>query len=223
MLVPFFTIPYSKDMSTRATATTPLSTPRAERTRTTILRAAGRLFGADGYTHVSMDEVAAAAGVTKPTVYAHFGSKEALFETLIGNVISPSNLGELPPAQTVEEVAEAMFEWSRNRLDWLLSDDPVGLMRAASAEGLRRPDWAQNLLAGFDFGAMERWLAELNDSGVLEVESPSTAAALLTALTKGTLFYPVMVAGQPITPRQERELLIREAVRVFLKAYTPSR
>ena len=208
-------------MSTR-TASTHLSTPRAERTRSTILRAAGQLFGNHGYTHVTMDEIAAEAAVTKPTVYAHFGSKEALFETLIGSVISPANLGGLPPAQTIEEVAAALFEWSRNHLDWLLSDATVGLMRAASAEGLRRPDWAHNLLAGFDFGAMERWLADLDEAGVLEVGSPSTAATFLTALTKGTLFYPVMVAGQPIATKEERDELIREAVRVFLKAYAPS-
>ncbi len=206
-----------------ATTSVPLSSPRAERTRASILQAASRLFSAGGYAQVSMDEVAAEAGVTKPTVYAHFGSKEALFETLITEVISRSHGGELLSAQNVDEVGEAMFEWSRNRLNWLLSDDTVGLMRAASAEGLRRPDWAQNLLAGFDFGAMERWLAELDDAGVLEVESPSTAAALFTALTKGTLFYPVLVAGQPITPEPDRDVLIREAVRVFLAAYTPKK
>ncbi len=206
-------------MPTTTLTPAPLSTPRAERTRSAILRAASRLFGTDGYAHVSMDEVAAEAGVTKPTVYAHFGSKEALFETLIRDVISRSHGADLAAAETVDEVGEAMFEWSSNRLDWLLSDDTVGLMRAASAEGLRRPDWAQNLLAGFDFGAMERWLADLDDAGILDVESPSTAAALFTALTKGTLFYPVLVAGQPITPKPERYVLIREAVRVFLAAY----
>ncbi len=208
-------------MSTTAAPSAPLSSPRAERTRAAILQAASKLFGADGYAHVSMDQVAAEAGVTKMTVYAHFGSKEALFETLITDVISRSHGAELAPAETIDEVGEAMFEWSSNRLDWLLSDDTVGLMRAASAEGIRRPDWAHNLLAGFDFGAMERWLADLDDAGVLEVESPSTAAALFTALTKGTLFYPVLVAGQPITPKPDRDVLIREAVRVFLAAHTP--
>lgn len=207
--------------ATTATKPTPLSTPRAERTRATVLEAAGRLFGADGYAHVSMDEVAAAAGVTKPTVYAHFGSKEALFESLISDVISRSHGDELAPANTVDEAGEAMFEWSSNRLDWLLGDDAIGLMRAASAEGIRRPDWAQNLLAGFDFGALERWLVDLDDAGVLRVESPARAAALFTALTKGALFYPVLVAGQPITPKRDRDVVIREAVRVFLAGHAP--
>ncbi|MEV0945562.1 TetR/AcrR family transcriptional regulator [Rhodococcus sp. NPDC049939] len=200
----------------------PLSSPRAERTRATIVRAATRLFGAAGYAQVSMDKVATEAAVTKPTVYAHFGSKTALFETLISDVIVRSHGAELAPARSVEEVGEAMFEWSRNRLDWLLADETVGLMRAASAEGIRRPEWAQNLLGEFDFGAMERWLADLDDADILDVRSPAEAASLFTALTKGALFYPVLVAGEPITPKPDRDVLIREAVRVFLAAYSPT-
>ena len=209
-------------MATMAVKSTPLSTPRAERTRATILRAANRLFGNEGFAQVSMDEVAAEAGVTKPTVYAHFGSKEALFETLIADVFSRSHGAELPPVQTIDEVGDVMAEWASNRLDWLLADDTVGLMKAASAEGIRRPDWAQNLLAGFDFGAMQRWLADLDTAGVLVVADPVRAASLFTALTKGALFYPVLVAGQPVTPKAERDVVVREAVRVFLAAHTPA-
>ncbi len=212
-------------MAPTATKSTPLTSARAERTRAAIGSAAAELFGAAGYGHVSMDDVAAKAGVTKPTVYAHFGSKEALFETLISEVISPSNDFVLPAVDvntTPEEVGAALFEWAQTRLDWLLGDDTVGLMRAASAEGLRRPEWAHTLIASFDFGAVERWLAELDAAGVLDVTSPGTAAAMFTALTKGVLFYPVMVAGAPITPKPDRDPVIREAVRVFLAAHTTS-
>ena len=37
------------------------------------------MFSARGYHAVSVEELAAAAGVTKPMVYAYFGSKEGLF------------------------------------------------------------------------------------------------------------------------------------------------
>ena len=56
--------------------------PTPER-RSTILEAAGRLFGAQGYDGTTVEEVAAAAGVTKPIVYRHFGSKERLYMTLL--------------------------------------------------------------------------------------------------------------------------------------------
>ncbi len=48
-----------------------------------ILEAAIDEFIAHGYAATSMDRVAAGAGVSKATVYSHFGNKEQLFEALI--------------------------------------------------------------------------------------------------------------------------------------------
>jgi AcrR family transcriptional regulator len=56
--------------------------PTLER-RATILRAAGPLFARDGYAGTRLDDVAAAAGVTKPILYRHFDSKKALYLALL--------------------------------------------------------------------------------------------------------------------------------------------
>jgi AcrR family transcriptional regulator len=48
-----------------------------------ILEVAGRMFAAHGYHAASMDEIAAQADVTKPLVYAYFGSKERLYVAYI--------------------------------------------------------------------------------------------------------------------------------------------
>lgn len=52
--------------------------PRAVREQQ-ILDVAGRVFAQSGYHAASMDEIAAQADVTKPLVYAYFGSKEELY------------------------------------------------------------------------------------------------------------------------------------------------
>jgi AcrR family transcriptional regulator len=52
--------------------------PRAEREQQ-VLDIAHARFAADGYAAVTMDDVAAAAGVTKPLLYAYFGNKERLY------------------------------------------------------------------------------------------------------------------------------------------------
>lgn len=52
--------------------------PRAER-EAQLVEIALERFARDGFHGVSVDEVAAAAGVTKPMVYSYFGSKEGLF------------------------------------------------------------------------------------------------------------------------------------------------
>ena len=43
------------------------------------------MFLRDGYLGANMDELTALSGVSKQTVYAHFGSKEALFVELVGS------------------------------------------------------------------------------------------------------------------------------------------
>ena len=44
-----------------------------------MLREAGAVFAARGYTAASMDEIAERVGVSKPMVYSYFGSKEQLY------------------------------------------------------------------------------------------------------------------------------------------------
>jgi AcrR family transcriptional regulator len=48
-----------------------------------LVEAAGRLFGQRGYDATRLDDVAAAAGVTKPILYRHFDSKKALYLALL--------------------------------------------------------------------------------------------------------------------------------------------
>ena len=61
--------------------------PRREQNRLNrerqILDAALKIFGATGYTGATMDAVAAEAGVTKPTLYSYFPSKESLFQAMM--------------------------------------------------------------------------------------------------------------------------------------------
>ena len=51
--------------------------------RELVVRAAARLFATRGYGGTRLDDVAAAAGVTKPMVYRHFASKKALYMALL--------------------------------------------------------------------------------------------------------------------------------------------
>jgi AcrR family transcriptional regulator len=56
--------------------------PTAER-RALLVEAAGRLFGERGYDATRLEDVAAAAGVTKPVLYRHFDDKQALYLALL--------------------------------------------------------------------------------------------------------------------------------------------
>jgi TetR/AcrR family transcriptional repressor of mexJK operon len=72
-------------MSVDSVKRTP-SGPRAELKRQAIVRAARELFLREGFG-VGMDTIAAEAGVSKVTVYNHFGSKGALFTAVITDAL----------------------------------------------------------------------------------------------------------------------------------------
>jgi AcrR family transcriptional regulator len=83
-----------------ATEASPRRLPRAEREQQ-VLDVAHARFAAHGYGAVTMEEVAADAGVTKPLLYAYFGNKEHLYLACM------ERAGDAMLATVVEAVAAA--------------------------------------------------------------------------------------------------------------------
>src|SRR3954452_8823415 len=65
--------------------------PRVAERRELIMEVAGRLFGEHGYDGTRLDDIAAAAGVTKPVLHRHFDSKRDLYLALL-----PRHRDDLP-------------------------------------------------------------------------------------------------------------------------------
>jgi AcrR family transcriptional regulator len=90
--------------------------PRAVR-EPQILDVAGRVFAARGYHAASMDEIAAQADVTKPLIYAYFGSKERLYVAYIersGRELLDRLRGATDPsAPPPERLREGILEFLR--------------------------------------------------------------------------------------------------------------
>jgi AcrR family transcriptional regulator len=59
---------------------------QGEATRQALLDAARALFGSQGYAATSLDEIVAAAAVTKGALYHHFADKESLFRAVFEQV-----------------------------------------------------------------------------------------------------------------------------------------
>jgi AcrR family transcriptional regulator len=85
----------------------------AQARRATIVEAAGRLFGERGYDATTLDDVAAAAGVTKPILYRHFASKRDLYLALLRRHRDdlPTFADAIPPAGPPEERVRAVLDF----------------------------------------------------------------------------------------------------------------
>jgi AcrR family transcriptional regulator len=82
-----------------------------------ILDVAGRVFAARGYHAASMDEIAAHADVTKPIIYAYFGSKERLYVAYIERVgqelLARLRAATVPTGPATERLHAGVLEFLR--------------------------------------------------------------------------------------------------------------
>jgi len=91
--------------------------PAPERRRQ-LLDSALDVFAAHGFHGASMNDVAEAAGVTKPVLYQHFTSKRNLFVELVedvgsqlGTLVAEATAGASTPHEQVERGFVAYFRW----------------------------------------------------------------------------------------------------------------
>lgn len=80
--------------------------------REQLLRVASTLFSQTGYDATTMDQVAQAAGVTKPLLYQHFDSKHALYEEIVttaaNSLLAQLALAASPQASPREKVERGL-------------------------------------------------------------------------------------------------------------------
>src|SRR2546425_11997665 len=89
---------------------------RSARKRRTIMEAATTLFLRNGYQGTSMDEIAAAAAVSKQTVYKNFADKEQLFsEIVLGVTVQADEFiaTVIPTLQDTDDVEQALDALAR--------------------------------------------------------------------------------------------------------------
>ena len=110
-----------------------------------ILDAARRVFLERGLSGASIDEIANLARAGKPTIYARFPGKEALFAAVVMRNVSAivgQFEGHAPTGRTIEE---RLTRFGVNLLDWALAGDTVDLMRVGISEARRFPDLADSV------------------------------------------------------------------------------
>jgi AcrR family transcriptional regulator len=109
-----------------------------------ILDAAGRVFLERGFRGASVDEIAEAASAGKPTIYARFPSKQALFAAVIERLVRRNtSLDAFSCAgSSIEQRLDALAALILTRV---LTPETIGLIRVAVAEARRFPDLATSV------------------------------------------------------------------------------
>jgi TetR/AcrR family transcriptional repressor of mexJK operon len=199
--------------------------PKDLEKRAAILEAAKRLFPQHGFEGTSMDAVAAEAGVSKLTVYSHFGGKEALFIETIHckcDGLLPHTLFNVDIAAPVRGqllgVARAFFAL-------MMSEGALGMHRTLVASSQQSPKLAKLF---WEAGPMrvQAALADMLDKEVaarqLDIADTRCAASQFFCLLKGEHHARMLFGcGRP-TPA-ETEAHLEATVDMFLRAYACDR
>ena len=199
---------------------------RSSRKRRAIIGAATVAFLEDGYRGTSMDAVAAAAGVSKQTVYQHFGDKERLFRELIAATVQSASD---PVYDEVRRLADSgrldhdLRDLARRLLRMVLQPTMLRLRRLVIAEARQFPDLGRvfyDLGPGRTIAALSDTFAELNRQGRLNAPDPGLAATQFNWLVMSAPLNQAMLLGQDDAPTaREIARWADNGVRTFLAAF----
>ncbi len=166
-------------------------------TRERILSEGAQLFVARGYHGVSMREVAAAVGVTKPALYHHYADKEALFLAILNGALA--GLAGVTEASKQQVGLRAQLYALIHALLISAPQQRVGLQLAGELKHIspdRRADFEQRYRKLW-MGGLSEMMNGAAERGEVRADLPSP---VLTRALLG-LLYP-LVSGAP-TPDPE--------------------
>ncbi|MEV0391053.1 TetR/AcrR family transcriptional regulator [Nonomuraea sp. NPDC050643] len=205
--------------STRSSAP---SGKRAERNRQAIVTAARETFTREGFD-AGMDLIAAAAGVSKVTVYNHFGSKEELFTEVIGQAMGEAHTTMAEVRARLAEtgdVREALLHTARALVIAATDPSRMALRNLVTGELRRFPELGEAYQrrgpaqSALGLSAVFRDLCE---RGQLAIPDFELAVIQFFSLT----IYPHLIVGSIGSGlRQDlADRLITEGVDLFLLRY----
>ena len=195
----------------------------AARREARIVEVATRLFIERGFDGTSIDAVAEAAGVSKPTLYARYQDKRALFEAVLQDRIREwlAPLSAATEAQALRasplDAATVLDELSRNLLDRSQAPGAAALTRCIAAQAMQFPNLAklayeEGWLRGVR--AVGGLLGVMAEQGQISVDDPEIAADLFLNLIMGRSSKQALYGVEVDPEAQEKRR--RAAVALFL-------
>ena len=190
--------------------------------RQAILDAAKRAFIDHGYSGASMEAIAEAAPVSKPTLYNHFKGKQELFAAVIASqcesllhTLSQTQTEPGDPAAGLKTIAGAF-------VDLIYSTEALSLYRLIIAEQPKFPELGELVYSSGPQPVLRQlsfYLTELNARAALDVPDVNTSSQLFLGMLKGDEHFRCLLGLQSGLNETAKQRLIDAAVSLFLKGH----
>ncbi|WP_185961428.1 TetR/AcrR family transcriptional regulator [Telmatospirillum sp. J64-1] len=188
--------------------------------REQILAAAREEFLEYGYAATTMDAVAARAGVSKATIYAHFENKQTLFGAMITNRCEQS-FDKLPvPRGDARSLRTELHALGLMMIRLIYAPEAIALYRVVIAESARQPELGEIFHVSGPARAMASLTAyfqKLKDKGLLAIPDARLTAEMFVGMLKGQDYMRRLLNMEEGGCRPED--LVEAAVETLLRAY----
>jgi TetR/AcrR family transcriptional repressor of mexJK operon len=188
-----------------------------------VLTTSWRLFLAHGVEPVTVDTIAAEAGVSKATVYAYFSDKRALFQEGVRR-----EMAKIETAQRIDDdtltgatLREVLIKFGTGIMSFLTSPGAIDFYGSLSAELRRDPELARMF---YDAGP-GRTLMNLSEilatplASDLAIADAKEAAEMLFGLWQGATNYQLMLGIDHDKVTESIKKRVTAGVDLFLNAY----
>jgi len=192
--------------------------------RAAVLDSAKRLFAQRGYDGVSMEAIAAEAGVSKLTVYSHFTDKDTLFQAAVRSKCEESLPESVFDVSARGDVRARLRAIAQGFHQLVMSAESLGLHRMLIAQGAQNPKLVELFYESGPrrvINAFQAFLQSAKESGELDIPDPSRAASHFFCLLKGE-GHMLQLLGCPLcVPTCDPQQHIDSVLELFLRAYLP--
>ena len=188
-----------------------------------IIKAARHLFASQPFNLVTMEAVAAAAGVSKMTIYSHFRDKETLFETIV-LATSDQMIAALSAPEPGGGLRERLIAVGTVFLGVILGTDICTMAHTLPGTLRANPGLADRFYAagpGRVRAALAGIIATSAERGELSVDDPARAADDLVSLWEGNMPAKIAFGLVDLSTPEEISRRATRGTEVFLRAYRP--
>ncbi len=191
--------------------------------RCAILEAAGHLFLERGFNATSMDAIAEAAPVSKPTLYSHFKDKSDLFAAVVsGRCCSMVHTLYEHTTSEDEDIETSLRAIANSFFDLIYAPDSLSLYRIIISELKQFPFLGETLYnqsAVKILSLLSDYLVNQTEKGRLQIEDPEMAARLFFSMLKGDYHMQYLLGLRSETSPEERARFIDSVVTLFMNGY----
>lgn len=187
-----------------------------------ILDAAVEVMGERGLA-APMAAIARHAGVSKQTVYNHYGSKAELMRALMQRRVE-SITASLREPGAVDNPTEALEAYARSVLETVITTKSYSMMRVIILGSGEMPDIAQEVFEAGPLNARRQLAAFLETEtrlGRMKVEDFDQAAEFFSGMVMGHSQLRSLLRLPSDKSHEQFGRLAREAAERFMRAYAP--